>query len=308
MYYYKMVKYTAAQKKAYAKKMAKMRGKKKYKKNYKKRYNTSSMVISKPLLPQTQKVALRYTTRCTITPATIASDLTDAANNVALQTFIWNNMNDPDYTHGSTFVNSHADGALNHQPRMYDQYGAFYNKITCIGAKAKITFLARDRLINAPHTEPDPNNDDMGHSDTVTLTSQIIAPPKPCYVGYFKSTHADNASPSEKYDNLNEKKEIVQRMLIDPDKPVTMYAKWSLNKEPSRKYNLQLENAQMADDWGALFNQDLIVTQRRYLHLFAHPCSVQETGTVSGAVTPIDVAVEMEYICILSDRKEVQQS
>jgi len=296
-----MPKYTAAQKRAYAKRMAKKKGPRKY--NRKRRNNTSQMVISRPLLPQTQKVSMRYTTRCTITPATIASDLTDAANNVALQTFVWNNMNDPDYTHGATYVNTHADGALNHQPRMYDQYGAFYNKCTCIGAKAKITFLARDRLINAPHTEP---SDDSGH--TTVLTQQIIAPPKPCYVGYLKSTHADNASPSEKYDNLNEKKEIVSRMLIDPDKPVTMYAKWSLNKEPSRRYNLQLENAQMADDWGALFNQDLIVTQRRYLHLFAHPCSVQETGTVSGAVTPIDVSVEMEYIVILSDRKEVGQS
>ena len=294
--------------KYYRKKNPKKR--KQYKKKYvkKKRYNTSNMVISRPLLPQTQKVSMRYTTRLAITPATIASDLTDTAGNVALQTFIWNNLNDPDYTHGITYTNSHADGALNHQPRMYDQYGAFYNKITCIGAKAKITFLARDRLINAPHTEPDPNNDDVGHGDTVTLTGQILAPPKPCYVGFLKSTHADNATPAEKYDELNEKREIVQRMLIDPDKPVTMTAKWSLNKEPSRRYGLQLENAQMADDWGALFNHDLIVTQRRYLHLFAHPCSVQETGTVSGAVTPIDVAVEMEYICILSDRKEVGQS
>ncbi len=174
----------------------------KNKRRYNKKYS-SNMLISRPLLPQTQKVSMRYTTRLTIQPATIASDLTDAANNVALQTMIWNNLNDPDYTHGSTYVNSHADGALNHQPRMYDQYGAFYNKVTCIGAKAKITFLARDRLINAPHTEPDPNNDDLGHGDTVTLTSQILAPPKPCYVGYLKSTHADNASPTEHYDDRN---------------------------------------------------------------------------------------------------------
>lgn len=299
-----MVKYTAAQKRAYARRMAKMKKGKYKKKNYRKKRNTGNMVISRPLLPQTQKVSMRYTTRCIITPSTIASDLTDTAGNIAIQSFSWNNLNDPDYTHGATFVNSHADGALNHQPRMYDQYAAFYNKCTAIGAKAKMTFLARDRLINAPHTEPTGD----GSTGSVILLQNILAPPKPCYVGYLKSQFADNSQVNEKYDELNEKREIVSKMLIDPDKPVTMYAKWSLNKEPSRRYQLQLENAQQSDDWGAQFQHDLVASQRRFLHLFAHPCSVQETGVVSGPVTPVDVAVEIEYICVLSDRKEVGQS
>lgn len=264
-----------------------------YKRKSYRRRNTGNYVISRPLLPQTQKVSMRYTTRVKIQPAQIMSDITDAGSSVSVYTMIWNNLHDPDYT--SQAVQHGMDGARNHQPRMFDQYGAFYNKQTCIGAKAKITFLAVDRAVDS-----DPGSD---------VNFQFMEP-QPVFVGYLKSQYADDAMPSVKFDDLDESKSIVYRRLVDPNRPLTMTAKWSLNKEPSRKSRLQLEASQQEDDWGADFSHDLVSTQRRYLHLFAHPISTQETHSQinEGTPTPIDVHIEMEFITLLSDRKDVHQS
>ena len=298
MLYYKMPKnqkYTAAQKRAYAKRMRNRKSK-----PYKKRYNTGNMIISRPLLPQTQKVALRYVTRVQINPTSIESGAADTSHAITTYNLSWNNLNDIDQS--SVAVASAMEGIRNHQPRMYDQYAQFYNKITAIGGKAKMTFLAQDRVV-ALQTK-----DHLGH---VTGTLDTICDPLPCYVGYLNAQWADDANPTAKFDDLLEKKEIRYKKLVDQDKPQTLYAKWSLNKEPSRKYSLQLESHQMQDDWGAEFNHDLISTQMRHLHLFAHPMSTQETRSgVSGFKDPepVDVTVEMDIICILSDRKEVQKS
>lgn len=291
-----MVKYTAAQKKAYARRMAKRKGKK----NYKKKKYTGNMLISKPLLPQTQKVMLRYVTRVQLNPTAIESGAADTANHVTTYALSWNNLNDIDQT--SVALTHNMEGARNHQPRMYDQYGSFYNKITAIGAKAKLTFACHERVVGLQTKGP---------TGTVTGTIDTICDPLPCYVGYLNSQWADNSAVSAKFDDLLEKREIVYRKLVDQDKPQSLVAKWSLNKEPSRRYSLQLESHQMQDDWGAAFNQDLVSTQMRHLHLFAHPMSVQETRSGHSGFKdpePIDVCVEMDIICVLSDRKEVTQS
>lgn len=286
--------YTAAQKKAYAKRMAKKKKNYRNNKRYKYKKHSSNMVISRPLLPQTQLVSMRYTTRNIIQPSQIASDITDVASAVGLHTFHWNNLFDPDYT-SSQAPNHSMDGARNHQPRMFDQYSTFYNKQTVIGAKAKITFMAVDRAVDA-----DP---------TADVNFQFIEP-QPLFVGYLKSQYADEAQPAERFDDLDESKSIVYKRMVDPNKPQVFTAKWSLNKEPSRKSKLQLEASQMSDDWGADFAHDLISTQRRYLHLFAHPISVQETHSRinEGTPTPVDFHIEMEFITLLSDRKDVGQS
>jgi hypothetical protein len=283
-------KYTAAQKRAYAKRMAKMNKKKS---NNRKKAYSGGLVISRPLLPQTQLVSMRYTTRNVIQPAQIMSDITDSAGSVGIHTMHWNNLYDPDYTSSTT--SHHMDGARNHQPRMFDQYGAFYNKQTVIGAKAKITFMAVDRAVDS-----DPGAD---------VNFQFIEP-QPLFVGYLKSQYADDAAPSKKFDDLDESKSIVYKRLVDPNKPATFTAKWSLNKEPSRRSRLQLEASQQEDDWGADFSHDIISTQRRYFHIFAHPISVQETHSSinEGTPTPVDVHIEMEFITLLSDRKDVSQS
>lgn len=286
--------YTAAQKKAYAKRMAKKR-----KGGYKRRY-TGNQIISRPLLPQTQKVSMRYVTRFTIDPKAIASGALDISNTISTYGLSWNNMNKIDQTSHS--AHSAMDGMVNHQPRMYDQYGLFYDRCTAIGAKAKLTFSCMERVIGLQTKD---------HTGSVTGTLDTIADPLPCYVGYIKSTYADDAVVAEKFDNMLEKNELVYRQLVDQDKPQTLYAKWSLNKEPSRKYSLQLEPHQMQDDWGAPFNTDLIISQIRHLHLFAHPMSTQETRSGHTGFAdpgPVDVCVEMDIICLLSDRKEVAKS
>lgn len=258
------------------------------------------MIISRPLLPQTQKVAMRYVTRVQLNPVAIESGAADTSHAVNTYSLSWNNLNDIDQS--SVAVASAMEGSRNHQPRMYDQYAQFYNKITAIGAKAKITFLAQDRVVSLL------TKDHLGHT---TGTLDTIADPLPCYVGYLNSQWADNAAVNAKFDDLLEKKEIRYKKLVDQDKPQTLYAKWSLNKEPSRRYSLQLEAHQMQDDWGAAFNSDLVSTQMRHLHLFAHPISTQETRSGLAGFKdpePVDICIEMDFICILSDRKEVQKS
>lgn len=270
----------------------------KKKSNYKRRNYSSNLIISKPLLPQTQKVGMRYTTRFRIDPHSNVVGINPAtsANDLAIHTMLWNNLNDPDYTSQSTLHTK--DGAANHQPLMYDQYATFYNYITCLGARAKITFTALDRTMSFPL------KDAAGHS---TGSTEGIAPPIPVYVGYLTSEFADDASPAVNYDEANERRALRKRRLVDHDKPITMYAKWSLNKENSRKGNLMTEAHQYPETWGAEFGHNVDTFNKRYLHLVAHPISLTPSTTYNDPAE-IDVEVEMDFICLLSDRKDIAQS
>lgn len=269
--------------------------KKQYKKNY--RRNTSRMIISRPLLPQTQKVLMTYTTRVGIVPSEIHSGIVDTAAGVSTHVMSWNNLNDPDYTHGAVFTNHHADGALNHQPRMYDQYSLFYDRCSVIGAKAKITFSADNRVFLG-----------SGHNADGAVTMSSHLPPKPMYVGYLNSTYNDNQATNAKYDDLNERKAIIKKRLVSVEKPVTVYAKWSINKEPGYKSDI-VAKAESPGEWGAPFNNDIATQNQRFLHIFAHPTSINESTPDSNTVPQqVNVEIEMSYIVLLTDRKDVVQS
>lgn len=270
------------------------------KRYYKKRNYSGNMVISKPLLPQTQKVGMRYTTRFRINPPAANSSQSTgvgSASDLQYHSLLWNNLNDPDAT---AIAATHGhDGARNHQPLMYDQYGMFYNYMTVIGAKAKITFMAQERVINT-HVYGT-------NGTTVTGQTQVIADPIPTYVGYLNSEFADDGSPAINFDEATERKVLRYKRLVDQDKPVTMYAKWSINKEPSRKGNIQTQPHMYPETWGSAFGSNIDSFNKRYLHIVAHPATLSEaTGFKDPG--PIDVQVEIDYIALLSDRKDVGQS
>ena len=270
-------------------------------KYYRRKNYAGNMVISRPLLPETQKVGMRYTTRIRLDPpAAVSSQTTGvgSAHDFATHTLIWNNLNDPDYTAVSA-THGH-DGARNHQPLMYDQYGMFYNFMTVIGAKAKITFMAQERVLNTHVYGID------GH--TVTGQTQVIAEPLPSYVGYLSAQYSNDSAPAVNFDEATERKALRYRRLVDQDKPQTLYAKWSINKEPARKGKIQTESHQNSDaGWGSPFGQNIDSFCKRYLHIVAHPATLSEaTGFKDPG--PVDVQVEMDYIVLLSERKDVGQS
>lgn len=271
-----------------------------YNKNRKKQYRTSNQIISRPLLPETQKVMMRYSTRIQITPSIIHSGALETSSNVSTHTFHWNNLFDPDYTTSAVAsMTEKNDGAWDHQPRMYDQYSAFYNRLTCIGSKAKICFSQNNRAITT-----------LGNNPDGAVSYGMITDPKPMYVGFCNANYYRDAVVLEKFDSLNEKKEIRYKRLLTQDKPQYFTAKWSINKEPSRYRNLVMNDGETNGDWGHDFGANGPHTQNtRYLHLFAHPISINEsTPDQNTPQPPIDVQVDIEYICILSDRKEVVQS
>ena len=243
---------------------------------------------------------MRYTTRFRINPPAANSSQSTgvgSASDLAYHTLIWNNLNDPDHT-SITATHGH-DGARNHQPLMYDQYGMFYNMMTVIGAKAKITFQAQERVINT-HI--------YGiNGSTITGQTQVIADPIPSYVGYLNSQYNDDSAPAVNFDEATERKCLRFKRLVDQDKPQTLYAKWSINKEPARKSNLILEAHQYPEAWGGEFGHNIDSFNNRYLHIVAHPATLSETTGFKDP-SPVDVAVEIDYIVLLSDRKDVGQS
>lgn len=273
--------------------------------NYKRKYySTSNMIISRPLLPETQKVCLKYYTRFHIDPAAVASGAGNTATDIPIHTFAWNDPYDIDKTHSLTTAAAgvatgrQQDGAPDHQPRMYDQYGTFYDKITVIGGKAKITFsnASRTAVTFTDYVK-------QGGSVVETIESKRATEPIPSYVGYLNSNFNDEAVVHDKWDNLREKNEVRYRRLIDHDKPQTMIAKWSLNKEKVYKSKLKLDtDSEAPENFTANWNHS--PTNLRFLHLFAHPITVTNHSNPA----PVDVEVEISQICLLSDRKEIAQS
>ena len=252
-------------------------------------------------MPQTQKVGMRYTTRVRIDPAAANSSQTTgigSAADLAYHTICWNNLNDPD--HSSVTATHGHDGARNHQPLMYDQYGMFYNMMTVIGARAKITFTANDRVIQTHVYAAD------GH--TVTGQTQQVSDPVPCYVGFLTSNeHRASSTPAINFDEANERRQIKYKRLVDQDKPQTLYAKWSLRKETARQTGLMTKPHVYSETWGGEFGHDVDSFNTRYLHIVAHPCTLSEAAGFKDPA-PVDVQIDMDYIVLLSDRKDIGQS
>lgn len=267
---------------------------------------TGNMIISKPLLPQAQKVCLKYFTRIQIDPVAVRSLSTDTAQPMAFHKFAFNDPFDIDKTHSlvsqaaHTAGNSLEDGARDHQPRMYDQYSTFYEKITCLGCKVKATFSNSNRITLVTQ---DTVHSGTPATHTETINNTRVVEPLPCYVGYMNSQWYDEAVCSERYDDAREKGEMRYRKLIDSDKPQTLVAKWSINKDPVYKSQLPLHTSHEApENFGAVFGQS--PTNLRFCHLFAHPIT-----TANGQdPAPIDVEVEISQICLLTGRKEIAQS
>lgn len=264
------------------------------------------MIISRPLLPMTQKVCLKYYTRFHIDPVAVLSGATATAHFMPIHTFAWNDPYDIDKTHtlaisaGGATTGRNQDGAPDHQPRMYDQYGAFYNKITVLGGKANITFSNSNRTMITT-TDSVTAVGTGAHTENISTLRQVK--PLPSFVGYLNSQYNDKVNPQERWDNVREKNEVRYRRLCDEDKPVRMVAKWSLKKENVFKAKLPLSHDNEApENFTSEFNNH--PHNLRFLHLFAHPCTVSNNSNPA----PVDVEVEISQICLLSDRKEIAQS
>lgn len=255
---------------------------------YKRRRRTRNLVISRPLLPSTQKVLLKYYTRFTIDPAAASSTMASAMSH---HTLAFNDTYDVDktYSHAPSTIGHSTgrleDGAGDHQPRMYDQYSQFYDKITVLGAKANIVFS-------------------NSTNQTVTNSTGLTAiDATPCFVGFGNAAHYDQAIFSNRWDDLREKNEVRFRRLVDKDKPQKLIAKWSLKRDKTFKSSLSLNTSDEApENFTAQFGHS--PHNLRFLHIFAHPISIIN-GTDPGKV---DVEVELSQICLLSARKDIAQS
>lgn len=278
-----------------------------YNKNKRKYYSTSNMIISRPLLPPVQKVCLKYYTRFHIDPVAVLSGATATAHDMPIHTFAWNDPYDIDKTHslvtstaGST-TGRQQDGAPDHQPRMYDQYSSFYDKITVIGARAKVCFSNSNRTMisTTDHVAQ------ASHPQTITenITRLTNTDPLPTFVGYLTSQYTSQPTAHVKWDNVREKNQVRYRRLCDKDKPIKMTANWSIKKDPVFRTKLPLlADHEAPENFTADFGNH--PTNMRFLHLFAHPCTVSNASNPA----PVDVEVEISQICLLSERKEVGQS
>ena len=256
-------KYTAAQKKAYARRMAKK------KKGNVKRNKGSFLAYPKvnaPLMPKSKLVKLKYTTRIQLDPAAIASSQThdSEAANVALHTFILNDIYDPDFT--STVANSlqhDLDGARDHQPRMHDQYANFYNYNTVVSAKLRCDFITREKAVMIQTTH--------GAGDSAVTAIPCIKQPEPCCIGFLGDEFVQNSSVSVKLDDILEKNQCKYRKTRNTPNTYTMTHWWSLRKDPLYKTEL-IQNSHNGSDvgWGSTFGSQISTNQRRYAHLFAH--------------------------------------
>ena len=282
--------------------------KRKYQNNKKRNYRrkTSQMIISRPLLPMVQKVCLKYYTRFHIDPLPIASSALATAHDLPIHTFAWNDAYDIDKTHtlaqtaAGVTTGRQQDGAPDHQPRMYDQYGQFYDKITVIGAKANITFSNANRTM-LTSTDTVTNLSTGAHTESISSSREVE--PLPSFVGVLNSQYNDKAVVAQKWDSVREKGEVRYRRLQDHDKPVRMTAKWSLKKDNVYKSKLPLmTDAEAPENYTAEWNHS--PHNLRFLHLFACPITVSNSSNPA----PIDVEVEISQICLLSDRKEIAQS
>ena len=264
--------------------------------NRRKPYQTKRQSsVNWPLMPETRLAKVNYTTRIRIDPPAVKAGAAETANNMALHTFVLNSMYSPDYTTGATVAHSKS-GAPKHQPRMYDQWSTFYEYATVVGAKVKMAFTTKQHIQNFATT----------HTASGTLTGiPIVREPYPVAIGYLKPEYERNVSPSLRFDDVCEKKQIVLRKTKNVAGTYNMTAKWSLKKDPLYKTELHQSNDNGSDvSWGASFGQDVGENNRRYLHIFANALSTLDDEDPQ----PIDILVQMEQIILLSNLRDVAQS
>lgn len=253
--------------------------------------------INTPLMPRTRLAKLRYSTRIQLDPLIVKTGVADgAANNMAKYTFSLNNLNDPDVSSTAVTGLTH-DGLPNHQPRMYDQWHTFYEYHTVVGSKVSMTWTTRQQahLINTNH----------GSGDSAVTAIPCIKGPEPCVIGFLKHEYEQNNNPAVKLDDVMEKNHMIYKKTRHMPGSYSFVKKWSLKKDPMYKTELTKSSASGSDvSWGATFNHDVSANNRRYLHLVAHPLSTTDD------INPgkIDVQVNIDYIVLLSDLKDIARS
>lgn len=251
--------------------------------------------VNYPLMPETRLAKVNYTTRIRIDPPVVASGTAESANNVALHTFVLNSIYSPDYTTGATTFHSKS-GAPKHQPRMYDQWATFYEYATVVGAKVKMCFTTKQRV----------QNYNITHAAGETLTGiPIIREPDPCVIGFLKEEYETNPTPTARFDDLLEKRQVVYKKTKNEAGQHYMRKFWSLKKDPLYATELHQSNSNGSDvSWGASFGSDVGANNKRYLHIFANPLSTLDNEDPG----PIDVLVEMEQVILLSNLRDIAQS
>lgn len=283
-----MPKYTKKQRAAYAK-----RNKKKNLKGSSRFQPSRKLVIGRPLLPETQKVMMRYSTRISINPTALRSGVGESASNPTIYTFSANNLNDPDVT--SVSVTTTGDGALNHQPRMYDEYMRLYGKATVLGSKINTNWHA----VVATAV--------IGSGDTATAA---VFEPAACYCGLYKvDEFGAIETPTERFDDLLEQNKLSPlRRFKDHNKPCRMSQGWSLTKDKAYRQTqsgLIINTAQNTQgEWGAPLNTNIIGSAKRYFNLMCHPMGTQDNIDPA----PLYVEVSIDYIVLLSGRTDPGQS
>lgn len=270
------------------------------KKNYKKKKKTNGKPlqiyrqskINYPLMPETRLARVNYTTRIRMDPPAVRSGTAETANNMTIHSFVLNSMYLPDYTTGATTFHSKS-GAPKHQPRMYDQWSNFYEYATVVGAKVKLCFITTQQKVTATGTNHDG-----------ATTSQVIVEPTPCVVGYLKDEYEMNSSPSVRFDDVMEKKQIQYKKTQMKAGMYYMTKYWSLKKDPLYATELRQSNLGSDVSWGASFGSDVTENNRRYLHLACAPLITKDNTDPAN----IDVTVELEQVILLSNLRDVAQS
>lgn len=253
------------------------------------------MRINAPLMPRTRLVKMRYVTRIQLDPMVVESGAADTANNMIRHTFCLNNLNDPDDT--SNAVSHHSrDGAPNHQPRMYDQYSEFYQYVTVVGAKLNAIFTTRQH--NLLKYTQNTAGQNIGKVP-------CVFEPEPCYVGILKHEYEENDTPSVRLDDVLEKNHMIYKKTGHKAGTYFLQKKWSLKKDPLYKTELTSSHSGGSDvSWGSQFGHDIATNNMRYCHLVAAPVTITDEVNPQ----PIDVCVTIDYICLLSDLKDIAQS
>lgn len=271
----------------------------KKKKNDKKRssqfQSSRQMKINYPLMPETRLAKVNYTTRIRIDPPKVNAGTAESANNCAIHTFVLNSIYSPDLTTGITTFHSKS-GAPKHQPRMYDQWATFYEYATVVGAKVNMCFTTKQRVQSYNTT----------HTSGETLTGvPLIREPDPLAIGFLKEEYEQNSSPTARFDDLLEKKQLVYKKTKNQAGQYYMKKFWSLKKDPLYSTELWKSNSDGSDvSWGASFGSDISTNNKRYLHIFANPLSTLDDENP----LPVDVLIEMEQVVLLSNLRDIAQS
>lgn len=252
--------------------------------------------VNWPLMPETRLAKVKYTTRIRIDPPKVNAGTGETANDMAIHTFVLNSMYSPDYTTGSTTFHSKS-GAPKHQPRMYDQWSAFYEYATVVGAKVNMAFCNKQHVQNYTTTH-------TGSSNVVTAMPVTLLP-LPCVIGYLKNEYDTTVSPSVKLDDVLEKNQIVYKKTKNQSGMYYLTKKWSLKQDPLYKTELIQRPSGGSDvSWGASFGSDVDTNNRRYLHIVVNPLTTHDDDDP----LPFDVLVELEQIVLLSNLRDIAQS